>query len=342
MIDEKMETISAKLRSWADIGEHSFPLDAALREFEIEETAGWNDLREVFRKIADEVDAELESTMDSMRYKSLIPLDQVVGEIANGSDEYDELKEAIDRYYLPRPLFEGGEPAQFGEEFLDNGGDAHVLHEICYRDKIARGLGAPVELKATSTRIAEYDGVAYNLRNGERVKRPEQPVLLADGLPAKVGDTAYPNYGRVGQAGTILEIRNQDNVRVGFSDGKDERFNGKYLTHEKPVLDVDGVPIEVGDELWSVEGDGPWTVIAPLVGTGRTLFDDGGCARPDWLTHREPDTQERIDEDATMPSREYYAKYIGHDVGLKDDEKVWTAVTAHLLRRQRELDGRDS
>lgn len=43
-----------------------------------------------------------------------------------------------------------------------------------------------------------------------------------------------------------------------------------------------------------------------------------------------------------MPPRAYYAKHIGHDVGLKDDEEVWTAVTAHLLRRQRELDGRDA
>lgn len=67
-----------------------------------------------------------------------------------------------------------------------------------------------------------------------------------------------------------------------------------------------------------------------------------GFIEPRNLTQREPDTQERIDEDATMPPREYYARHIGHDVGLKDDAEVTEAMMRDLLRRQRELDGRDA
>lgn len=52
MSNDKTESISDKLRRWTDTGKHSFPFEAALREFEIQETSGWNDLRELFRRIA--------------------------------------------------------------------------------------------------------------------------------------------------------------------------------------------------------------------------------------------------------------------------------------------------
>lgn len=61
---------------------------------------------------------------------------------------------------------------------------------------------------------------------------------------------------------------------------------------------------------------------------------------PQLIDHTPPDTQERIDGDATMPPRAYYAKRIGHDVGLKDDAECTEAMVRHLLNRQRKLDGR--
>lgn len=130
-------------------------------------------------------------------------------------------------------------------------------------------------------------------RQGDRVKRPKQPVLDAHGVPIEIGDIGWlthlvePIKVRVEY---VLPKGNIMGIRIDKANGLDEHF------------------------MTSVEH----------------------------FTHREPDTQERIEEDATMPPRAYYAENIGHDVGLKDDEEVWTAVTAHLLRRQRELDGRDA
>lgn len=51
----------------------------------------------------------------------------------------------------------------------------------------------------------------------------------------------------------------------------------------------------------------------------------------------EPDTLERINDDASMNPREYYNEHIGHDAELKDDEHVITAFVRDLLKRQREV-----
>ena len=53
-----------------------------------------------------------------------------------------------------------------------------------------------------------------------------------------------------------------------------------------------------------------------------------------------PETQERIDRDAALPAREYYVRHIGHDVAEKGAVEVHAAVTAHLLKRQREIDAK--
>lgn len=110
------------------------------------------------------------------------------------------------------------------------------------------------------------------------------------------------------------------------------------------VLGADGKPI--------VEGETVWWIFSGIEGTVSSVnndstayvkWDDGRlspCIDCCNLTHTPPETQERIDDDATMPPREYYNARIGHDVGLKDDEEVAVAMVRDLLRRQRELDKR--
>lgn len=273
------ESISAKLRRWADESEsdnrrHFYPTFNASDDFGIKIPD--DDIvseRELFRRIAAEVDAELESTRDSMRYKSLIPLDQVVGEIANGSDEYDELKAAIDRYYLPRPLFEDGEPAQFGDTFVTDSGYNATLSSLNYTK----------------------------------------------------GDHDY----------------------VSANGGKRHKVTDRLKRPEPQVLDADGVPIEVGDVVWILKDSkhAKWTVIEPYDGIQTVYVESRGIrvhARPENITHSEPDTQERIDEDATIAPRWYCEK---HSIELSsgaDFAETYIKMTEHLLRRQRELDGRDA
>lgn len=134
-------------------------------------------------------------------------------------------------------------------------------------------------------------------------------------------------------------------------------FTDRVKRPDPEVLGADGEPIKVGETVWdSTSPNDPtsstvWRHGGPLkvlrrndVRAGFVICEnDQGipldCLAAD-LTHAAPDTQERIDEDASVPPRRYYADKIGHDVGLKDDEEVFTAVALDLLRRQRELDAK--
>lgn len=119
---------------------------------------------------------------------------------------------------------------------------------------------------------------------------------------------------------------------------------------ERPaVLAADGLPIEVGQTVY--DGIGMELTIARIVPRESCVsVDHVKCTKkdstavydllPSELTHTPPDTQERIDDDATMPPRAYYAKHIGHDVRLKDDAECTEAMVRHLLNRQHGLDKR--
>ena len=143
---------------------------------------------------------------------------------------------------------------------------------------------------------------------GERVERPAPEVLGADGKPIKDGETVWLDEAHSRCAGSY-----------GFEDGNKYSLCG---IERQEMLTVEDAHIEVdGREYVRVCTCGAW-------------------CHASWLTHTPPETQERIDDDASLPPREYYARHIGHDVGLKDDEEVAVAMVLDLLRRQRELDKR--
>lgn len=127
-----------------------------------------------------------------------------------------------------------------------------------------------------------------------------------------------------------------DGERVCLFDGSE-----RIKRPEPEVLGADGKPIKVGETVYDGTGNRHLVV---EVDTDRALVEFDGEPKRGWcasfITHTPPDTQERIDDDASMPPRRYYAAKIGHDVGLKDDEEVFTAVALDLLRRQRELDAK--
>lgn len=149
-------------------------------------------LHERLREIADEKEGELYS-------RDIIEaLCKEFGVCENkssyGVDLCNCLKaiaDEIEKYYIPRPRFEDGEPVQFGEEFADCSGNPHTLHEVRYRDKAAAGLGAKCLLEATTNSSKDYDGISLNLWDGNFVKRPESKVLDADGVPCKKGETVW-------------------------------------------------------------------------------------------------------------------------------------------------------
>lgn len=143
---------------------------------------------------------------------------------------------------------------------------------------------------------------------GERVERPAPEALGADGKPIVEGETVWLDEAHSRCAGSC-----------GFEDGNEYSLCG---IERQEMLTVEDAHIEVdGREYVRVCTCGAW-------------------CHASWLTHTPPETQERIDDDATLSPREYYNAHIGHDVGLKDDEEVAVAMVHDLLRRQRELDKR--
>ena len=143
---------------------------------------------------------------------------------------------------------------------------------------------------------------------GERVERPAPEALGADGKPIVEGETVWLDEAHSRCAGSC-----------GFEDGNKYSLCG---IERQEMLTVEDAHIEVdGREYVRVCTCGAW-------------------CHASWLTHTPPETQERIDDDATLSPREYYNAHIGHDVGLKDDEEVAVAMVRDLLRRQRELDKR--
>lgn len=133
-------------------------------------------------------------------------------------------------------------------------------------------------------------------------------ALGADGKPIVEGETVWLDEAHSRCAGSC-----------GFEDGNKYSLCG---IERQEMLTVEDAHIEVdGREYVRVCTCGAW-------------------CHASWLTHTPPETQERIDDDATLSPREYYNAHIGHDVGLKDDEEVAVAMVHDLLRRQRELDKR--
>lgn len=73
----------------------------------------------------------------------------------------DSIASQIERETLPRPLFEDGEPVQFGDEYMSIQ-DVHKVKGICVR---ADG----------SFEIESVGGVCYRYGEDKRLKRPEPP-----------------------------------------------------------------------------------------------------------------------------------------------------------------------
>lgn len=114
------------------------------------------------------------------------------------------------------------------------------------------------------------------------------------------------------------------------------------------VLGADGLPVVKGETVYELSDGTAWQVTElhrsePRISV--VSVGDNGVTRGGWFlaseyTHTPPDTQERIDDDATMPPAEYCAAY-GIDLGDDPDRETATEVMVRdLLRRQRELDKR--
>ena len=297
MSNDNIEPISAKLRRWADESYESgmYPTERSEIELRVDGVGQMKAERELFRHIADEIDREKREITERYARQSWMNPADAIAKLATGEIEWAELQQAIERYYLPRPLFEDGDPVYIGAEIDDRRRGKLEVSRICYTD------GGFYFNNSRGSNGRKMKGIKY--KHGERVGRPKQHVLDADGVPIEVGDAVW-------------NLSDSTKWEVEKIHSTEPRISIRQLDTDKDVT--------------------------------------GGWFLASNYSHREPDSQERIDMDAQESSHDYWKCY-GHACSKcpamfdgkipSEHYGVSTCLKAQkldLLRRQRELDGRDA
>lgn len=140
------------------------------------------DLCSLFRAIADKIDAELSQARElSLRAGAeLWAKDNGWPDFRDGED----FGAWLDRCFIPRPRFEGGEPVQFGELVSSNLFGAVKVSAIEFTEDGTHVKDEPDGDWSTSLEVTT-----------SRLKRPAPEVLGADGKPIKVGDAMWSLSG---------------------------------------------------------------------------------------------------------------------------------------------------
>lgn len=198
----------------------------------------------------------------------------------------------------------------------------------------------------------------------DRIEREYMELPILEGEPLKVGDKV-DGYN---QEGAKVEAVMNDKMVVvrstvkGVGGYHDEAYPlllwcvDDLKRHVHEVLDADGVPIKVGDHVWWKDGrEFVITAVNRGVNTEAVEPAPGMCSShvdfdPKEFTHKQPDTLERIEEDARKALYDYwgcgdaecsccpaivdgkkpYERYVTAD-------GCFIAQRLDLLRRQREV-----
>jgi hypothetical protein len=295
MSNDNTESISAKLRSYAKASKDFFgPAYCVIQKsiYECPNKPCYQCEIDLFVRIADEIDREMDELRESFANPRYVNIENAVRDVALGIDDHGRTKDAIERWYNPKPIDERGEPVDLGQPVDDKARGEMEVSRVCYTRN-----GFYFNNSRDGSGRRKMKGITYSY--GERVGRPEQTVLDAVGVPIEVGETVWTTV-------------RHDKFTVASLHG------------------ADGT-VECVDEVGK-----SWEIL------------------PSDLTHREPDTQERIDGDALKGDYEYWGcngvectRCPALVDGKKPKERygvLWCieAKTLDLLRRQRELDGRDA
>lgn len=115
------------------------------------------------------------------------------------------------------PRFEDtGDPVMVGDAYIDGSGDCNIIVAV-------RICDACVDL------VGE-DAFLTGFKPGERVKRPVQSVLDADGVEIKVGDTVWTLDGL---EGVVTKVENGA-AYIAYESDYAQREEADNLTHTRP------------------------------------------------------------------------------------------------------------
>lgn len=185
------------------------------------------------------------------------------------------------------------------------------------------------------------------------------PVLAADGEPLEAGQTVY-----VIATGKTHHVTEVDAVYKRFRSM--EQVDGSHwldpmcFTHQRPVLDADGVPIKVGDTVYFTDGreqkcntvvnakydykDEAYVQLGLLNEAGHPMYTNCSCIAPSQLTHTRPDSWERLERDAEKSICDYFGSSSSPDSlcedgcpGLNSPVNCGVLVKLDLIRRAKAL-----
>ena len=193
----------------------------------------------------------------------------------------------------------------------------------------------------------------------DKAEPPAPKVLDADGKPLRVGETVW--FTTSGREIRVDKIEHRPGgfwALELFADGsKSDSAPAVVLTHQRPVLDADGVPIKGGDTIYS-NGHKEGLIVDGYQHDGSLIahMRDGNhvaIRNPQHFTHTKPeiDTWERIEEDVRKLTSDYWGCF-GFDCndcpaevdGERPSKRFGTvgcALAKHidLVRRAKKLAG---
>ena len=220
-----------------------------------------------------------------------------------------------------------------------------------------------IEFECHEMECSECHSKAYNAL-ADAIEREYLPrPRYEDGEPVQFGDAAklygatlnhvaeidfYEN-GRIRIKGTSATSTSNGCISEFCCDAKD-RLKRPALE----VLDADDVPIRVGDHVWFKQGthyDGVEYVVTEITKTqvhyknSESEYPKGGCPHycaSSNLTHKQPDSLERIEEDAEKSVCEYFGRKIGDCENCEGFGGCRVKMMRDLLRRQRDVLKKDN
>lgn len=175
----------------------------------------------------------------------------------------------------------------------------------------------------------------------------------ANGLELHVGDYVIDEFG---ECFCVMGLNREDGATAAYADLGNSRTSLECapclsLRFDERPHDCDGVPIEVGDTIWVVSEDGSsvYDCSVVVVNTDganglvrvREKPENGWSAFlfPSKLTHREPDSWEKLEEDASVGAQDYCVNWLGIDIRktlASDDDE---AFAKDIIRRAKKLAG---
>ena len=187
--------------------------------------------------------------------------------------------------------------------------------------------------------VMSHDGI---VKNATEIHVFKPKVVDADGVDCRIGDAVWWVRNRTGNF-RIVRIEPDGKCAIHNDDVNEPcgmTVPSTELTHKRPVLDADGVEIRAGDEVYKLEDSRPYTV--KRIDGDHVYINAGGKALDIWtfpgqLTHEQPDTWERLEEDAEKIACDYFG------VDFRCDEcphrlgECTAEARKDLVRRARKL-----